>query len=147
MDRYSTFVRYSAYDDIINIAADLHCQGYHISNYHAQYISRLIMKKSTIKTLTQIQHKKKSIGRTVFEAMCKDQCAICLNIHTKGECIETECGHEFGKQCWETWISNPNGNHTCPTCREFRPLTTSFKIRIRSKKRSTSSMSSSSTSI
>jgi len=80
----------------------------------------------------QLKHRNKRscIGRARFEARCKDDCAICLDKHTNGESVVTECGHTFGSQCWETWMSNPSGNHTCPTCRHNKPKTTFFAMRV-----------------
>jgi hypothetical protein len=74
-------------------------------------------------------NKRSCIGRSRFEAQCKDDCAICLEKHTNGDSVVTECGHTFGSQCWETWMSNPTGNHTCPTCRHDKPKTTFFAMR------------------
>jgi hypothetical protein len=74
-------------------------------------------------------NKRSCIGRARFEAICKDECAICLEKHTNGDSVITECGHTFGSQCWETWMSNPTGNHTCPTCRHNKPKTTFFAMR------------------
>jgi len=73
--------------------------------------------------------KKKCIGRARFEARCKDECAICLDTHTNGESVVTQCGHTFGSQCWDTWMSNPTSNRTCPTCRQGRPQITKFTLR------------------
>ena len=74
-------------------------------------------------------HTVRAIGRKRFEAQCEQDCAICLDRHTAGESVVASCGHEFGAQCWETWMSNPGGNHTCPTCRAHLPHTLSFKLR------------------
>jgi hypothetical protein len=74
-------------------------------------------------------HKNRAIGRAKFESNCKEDCAICLDRHTIGESVITDCGHEFGNQCWETWMINPVGNHSCPSCRKHMPTTTSFKLR------------------
>jgi len=76
-----------------------------------------------------LTHTVRAIGRKRFEAQCEQDCAICLDRHTTGESVVASCGHEFGGQCWETWMSNPGGNHTCPTCRAHLPHTLSFKLR------------------
>jgi hypothetical protein len=74
--------------------------------------------------------KKKSISKTRFDLDCKDDCPICLDNHTNGESIITECEHIFGKQCWQNWICNPNGNQKCPTCRKKCPKIVTYTQRI-----------------
>jgi hypothetical protein len=61
--------------------------------------------------------KSRAIGKKRFDAKCAKACAICWDTHTTGESVLAECSHSFGKQCWETWISQPNGNQSCPECR------------------------------
>jgi hypothetical protein len=82
-------------------------------------------------------HTVKAISRKRFEEACKQDCVICFDRHTAGESIVTECGHEFGTQCWETWMSNPGGNHGCPTCRAHLPHTLSFKLRAERRPKNT----------
>lgn len=72
-----------------------------------------------------------TISRAAFDANCTESCAICLETHKKGDSIETECHHEFGKQCFNNWITAPNSNHKCPTCRKDMPRVTMFKTRCR----------------
>jgi hypothetical protein len=74
--------------------------------------------------------KKRSIGQARFEANCEEACAICLDTHTNGDSVVTqECNHCFGKECWKTWMCNPTGNQTCPTCRTDRPNVISYTMR------------------
>jgi len=74
--------------------------------------------------------KKRSIGPARFEANCEEACAICLDTHTNGDSVVTqECNHCFGKECWKTWMCNPTGNQTCPTCRTDRPNVISYTMR------------------
>lgn len=72
-------------------------------------------------------HKKSAIGKERFNKTF--QCAICLEDHINGESVTTECGHAYGKQCWETWMSNPTSNLCCPTCRKHHPKTTCYTLR------------------
>ena len=72
-------------------------------------------------------HKKSAIGKVRFNTTF--QCAICLEDHTNGESVTTECGHSYGKQCWETWMRNQNSNKCCPTCRKSTPKTTCYTLR------------------
>jgi hypothetical protein len=73
--------------------------------------------------------KKRSIGQARFEANCDEACVICLDTHTNGDSVVTECNHCFGKECWKTWMCNPTGNQSCPTCRTDRPNVISYTIR------------------
>ena len=61
--------------------------------------------------------KSRSIGKAKFDAKCAKACAICWDIHTTGESVLAECNHCFGKQCWQTWMSQTTGNQSCPECR------------------------------
>jgi hypothetical protein len=63
------------------------------------------------------------IDKQQFHALCAEACAICLETHTKGDSVLTECNHEFCHQCWSQWITRAK---TCPACRKSRPSTTSF---------------------
>ncbi|NBW58753.1 hypothetical protein EBR43_13470, partial [bacterium] len=80
-------------------------------------------------------NKVRAIGRIKFNSDCKEVCAICLDTHKKCDSVTTECGHEFCKQCWFSWMSNPAGNRKCPTCRAYQPKTTTFKQMADRKKR------------
>ena len=73
--------------------------------------------------------KKRSIGQARFEANCAEACVICLDTHTNGESVVTECNHCFGKECWKTWMCNPTGNQTCPTCRTDRPNVITYTMK------------------
>jgi hypothetical protein len=71
-----------------------------------------------------------TISRAAFNANCTDSCSICLETHKKGDSIQTECNHEFGKQCFNTWMTSRASNHKCPTCRKEMPKVTMFKTRV-----------------
>lgn len=80
-------------------------------------------------------NKVRAIGRVKFNADCKEVCAICLDTHKKYDSVTTECGHEFCKHCWFSWMSNNTGNRKCPTCRKPHPKTTTFKLMAERKRR------------
>ena len=63
------------------------------------------------------------IDKSQFHALCTEACAICLDTHTKGDSVLTDCNHEFCHQCWTQWTARAK---TCPACRKLRPSTTSF---------------------
>lgn len=78
------------------------------------------------------KHKKSSIGKARFENMCKETC-FCLENHTNGEILVTDCGHTFGNECWKRWMTTSTSNKTCPTCRKFDPSTTIYTMRAERK--------------
>lgn len=50
-------------------------------------------------------------------------CSICHEIYgtiTDKDAVRLPCGHEFGYNCLETWLSPEGGKNSCPLCR--RPL-------------------------
>jgi len=73
--------------------------------------------------------KKRAIGHKKYNTICLEGCAICLDNHTYGESIMTECNHSFGKLCWQTWMNNPNSNHNCPSCRKVCPNIISYTLK------------------
>ena len=77
----------------------------------------------------QIQQfvKLKTISSDLFATECADVCAICMEKHTIGNSIKTECTHEFGKQCFQMWMQASNSNHKCPTCRKECPQIVMFR--------------------
>ena len=74
--------------------------------------------------------KHKILPRAAFEANCAEVCAICLETHKKGDSLTTCCGHEFGKECYRSWIFSPASNHKCPTCRTVNPKYTTYSKRV-----------------
>jgi len=72
-----------------------------------------------------------TIKKAEFDAICTDSCSICLEKHIKGDTIMTECNHEFGIQCYNSWMTAPMSNHKCPSCRKETPRVTMYKTRCR----------------
>ena len=68
------------------------------------------------------------VSTAVLAAPCSDLCAICLEIHNKGEIVRTECGHEFGKECWHMHAESRRqyGVVHCPACRKADPKVRTF---------------------
>ena len=71
----------------------------------------------------------KTISRANFDANCVDMCTICHETHKKGDSMATECKHEFGKQCWDTWMANEHSNRKCPNCRKVCYRIITYKTR------------------
>ena len=59
-----------------------------------------------------------TIKKAEFDAICTESCSICLENHKKGDTIMTECKHQFGRQCYNSWMTAFTSNHTCPACRK-----------------------------
>jgi hypothetical protein len=61
-------------------------------------------------------------------APCSDLCAICFETHNKGDIVATECGHEFGKECWHMFVESRHqyGVFNCPVCRKADPKVRTF---------------------
>ena len=72
-----------------------------------------------------------TIKKAEFDALCTDSCAICFENHKKGDTVMTECSHQFGKQCYNRWMTSVGSNHKCPTCRKEMPRVTSYKTRCK----------------
>jgi Ring finger domain len=68
------------------------------------------------------------VSTASLHAPCTDLCAICLETHNKGEIVRTECGHEFGKECWHMFVNSRHqyGVFHCPACRKTNPKVKTF---------------------
>jgi Ring finger domain len=68
------------------------------------------------------------VSTASLAAPCSDLCAICLETHNKGEIVRTECGHEFGKECWHMHADSRRqyGVVHCPACRKADPKVRTF---------------------
>jgi hypothetical protein len=45
----------------------------------------------------------------------KPQCSVCYTVLTLGNCVITDCNHEFCNSCFFRWMKT---NQTCPCCRK-----------------------------
>jgi len=71
----------------------------------------------------------KTISKAALEAPCLEACVICMETHKKIDSVTTECGHEYGKACFNGWMNSVNSNKNCPTCRKDCPRVTLYKAR------------------
>lgn len=69
----------------------------------------------------------KTVSKEINDQPCQDACPICMDIHTKSECIKTECEHEFGKRCFQSWMTAATSNKKCPSCRMECSVVTMYK--------------------
>ena len=72
-------------------------------------------------------NKKRAIGKARFNTCF--QCSICLEDHKNGDSITTSCGHNYGKECWNRWMTQTNTNYSCPDCRAYCPSTISYSLK------------------
>jgi hypothetical protein len=64
--------------------------------------------------------KTKEINQIISEKeynSCSEECSICLDSHTKGKTIVTDCNHRFGKECFQDFEKKQLGSNKCPLCR------------------------------
>ncbi len=73
--------------------------------------------------------KVKAISKALVATTIPDICAICLNSHDKCDSIMTDCGHQFGLQCWTSWSNITHGKPKCAMCNKQQPNITMFKPR------------------
>ena len=69
----------------------------------------------------------KTVSKEINDQPCEDVCPICMDTHIKSECIKTECEHEFGKKCFESWMTSRGSNQKCPSCRMECNVVTMYK--------------------
>lgn len=79
--------------------------------------------------------KTKALKKSELEAQMPDSCGICMEVNTRANSIETECGHGFCKACFDQYIDSirckPRAERrlNCPMCRKFGPKCTEFRPR------------------
>lgn len=74
----------------------------------------------------------RALSKAHAEIILQNICPICLETHTKINSVITNCGHEFGFICLQTWM-NKTPQKTCPQCRTFCSILTSFRPRAKPK--------------
>lgn len=68
--------------------------------------------------------KVKLVSLFALNTPCKSQCSICHETHVKVDSLTTDCNHEFGKECYNEWVSKQN---SCPMCRNVCKNVTVYK--------------------
>ena len=79
----------------------------------------------------QLTFKKRWYGAKRLETVM-ETCSICLSSHKWRDGILTNCGHCFGRVCYEEYHNNmkqKNEQTTCPLCRSENPSLTIFDER------------------
>ena len=79
--------------------------------------------------------KSKALKKSELDAQMPDSCGICLEVNTRSNSIETDCGHGFCKTCFDQYIDSirtkprTERHLNCPMCRKFGPKCTEFRPR------------------
>ena len=84
----------------------------------------------------QITFVTKIVKRSVVEAMMPDKCGICLDAHSRGDTITTDCGHDYCKPCFNLLASIKNAEDKdimCPNCRNICDKIIDFRMHISEK--------------
>lgn len=68
--------------------------------------------------------KVKLVSLFALNTPCKSSCAICHETHVRVDSLTTDCNHEFGKDCYNEWITRGN---SCPICRNVCKNVTVYK--------------------
>ncbi len=64
--------------------------------------------------------------------LAETECAVCFERPTIENSYKTSCGHTFCYTCFDNWerrCLNDRAQVTCPSCREMRPVLTTFAAR------------------
>lgn len=88
---------------------------------------------STPPPLTQ-HIKVRALGKVKAATPLEDDCAICMESHKKIDSMTTNCGHEFGQICLQKWM-NGSVLKSCPICRSYCSLVTSYRPRATPKQK------------
>ena len=70
-----------------------------------------------------------NILKKELDVPCANMCSICYDTPTKGASLNTECGHEFCRDCYIKWAYNNERAPSCPACRKSCPTFRMFKHR------------------
>jgi hypothetical protein len=125
---------YSVRDDIMNSMRD---DRYAINEYVLDGLVDNIHLKSELDEYQQereLYYKAHNFATNVLHAgnhhlrftidtlRMKEPCSICGKKHGKKCALKLQCGHEFGRECFNSWCNScmSRGVHvTCPICRKI----------------------------
>jgi hypothetical protein len=74
--------------------------------------------------------KTKAAPNLFLETVCPETCGICMDTHLHADTVKTSCGHCFGRECYQTMLSQKGAttkytmgeNNICPICRFQNPV-------------------------
>ena len=88
------------------------------------------------KKMVAYERNVKYLSKEKIEQMEEDVCGICLDRHTKGDTVLTNCQHSFGQVCfqqWQTSCSTQRKCVSCPLCKKKNPKMIRFKEKEKKK--------------
>ena len=94
--------------DLIDDYVDFYHKGYNKYNDKFENFPYLTDENSNVKTITKAK----------VSQLEKEICCICLDCHKTRDIVTTQCGHIFGKKCFERIIDDKGDNTSCPYCRK-----------------------------
>jgi len=67
--------------------------------------------------------KSRALPRAQASLPCEEECPICSTMHNRSDSCTTQCGHTFGRECYEQWMDHSKQAQgiTCPICRFANP--------------------------
>jgi len=72
--------------------------------------------------------REKPISKEKLQQLTDDICSVCFENHTMCEVVQTCCGHQIGKECYQMWVNHckrysrtRKTSVTCPVCRRVNP--------------------------
>ena len=94
--------------ELIDDYEDFYHKGYNVTMNKIDHFRYLTNENSKVRTIT----------KTKARQIEKETCCICLDCHKTCDLITTQCGHTFGKRCFERIIEDKGDNASCPYCRK-----------------------------
>ena len=87
-------------------------------DFYCKNINDAMNKMEHFHFITNENSKVKTITKAKARQIEKETCCICLDCHKICQVITTQCGHIFGKRCFERIIEDNGDNASCPYCRK-----------------------------
>ena len=95
--------------DLIDDYEDFYQKGYNVTMNKIDHFRYLTNENSKVKTITKAK----------VRQIEKETCCICLDCHKTYDLVTTQCGHTFGKRCFERIIEDKGDYSSCPYCRKI----------------------------
>jgi hypothetical protein len=106
----------------------------HIQWWGVVYNDRKVdyLADSTIFYLPEKDIIEKVISKAKLQQPTDDVCSVCFENHIMCDVLQTSCGHQIGKECYQMWVNQCNSKNnpiTCTVCRRVRPKVWGFRQR------------------
>lgn len=100
-----------------------------LNDHQKRVVLQLRMQRNALRFARQSAPKHKHYCSKRLNSVM-DTCCFCLNQHTLRESVHTDCGHYFGKACYQAYqAANGDKKIACPLCRKVEPIITIFNER------------------